>query len=225
MLHDELLEIADPVLRAVHRHPFWTGLVDGDLAPEALARFVAQDTDHLLPAYARALARTAAAAGSDAHTALLARSTFATLEARDRLRAAYGDLAPQLGLPPLDPYRSAEPATRAHCATFTTASATSFAAGLGALLPMVWFNHRVADGLLERRVPGSRYAPWIEIYHPGQGYRYAVRAFLTMADAVGDQVGPGERAALVEHFTTAAAHELAFADTAYRAPALTDAPA
>lgn len=217
MLHEKLIEIAEPVLGQVLEHPFWTGLGDGSLPPAALAAFVAQDTDYLLPAYARALARTAAAAAIDAHTALLSRSAFASLEAADRLRTAYDDLAPALDLPPREQPAPVADATRAHCAVFTAASATSFPAGVGALAPMVWFNHRVADRLLQRHVPGSRYARWAEVYHPGPGYPHAVRAFLALVDVVGEQGGPAGRAALVEHFTVAAAHELAFAESAWRA--------
>ncbi len=217
MLHDDLTDIAGPVLRAVHRHPFWVGLGDGSLPEAALARFVEQDTDHLLPAYARALARTAAAAPADAHTALLTRSASASIEASDRLRTAYDDVAGRLGLPARAQPSTALPATRAHCAAFTAAGATSFAAGVGALLPMVWFNHRVTGRLLDGHVPGSRYAPRVEVYHPGPGYEHAVRAWLAMADAVGDLTGPTGRAELTAHFAGAVEHELAFADTAWAA--------
>jgi thiaminase (transcriptional activator TenA) len=219
MLHDDLIALADPVLRAVQAHPFWVGLGDGSLPAAGLARFVAQDTDHLLPAYARALARTAAAAPGDAHAALLARSAFSSIEARDRLRGAYAELAPTLHLPALAAPGATgpDPATRAHCAWFTASAATSFAAGVGALLPMVWFNHRVADRLLERHVRGSRYAPWVAAYHPGPGYPHAVRAFLALADAVGERAGADGRAELIEHFAVAVEHELAFAGTAWQA--------
>jgi thiaminase/transcriptional activator TenA len=216
-LTEELLRIAGPMVRDVQEHPFWTGLADGGLAPESLAHFVAQDVHHLLPAYARALARAAASARADAHTALLGRSTSSTLEARDRLLKAYTDLAPQLGLPDLGCHRAMSPATRAHCATFTAATTISFAGGVGALLPMVWFNHRVADQQLERRSATSRYARWIELYHPGPTYRYAVDAFLAIVADIGQTATAGERRAVVDQFVAAADHELAFAESALRA--------
>src|SRR5687768_17290642 len=100
MLSKELQELAEPVLAKVKEHPFWAGLRDGSLPAESLAYFVEQDTSHLLPAYARALARTAAATRWDAHAALLARSVMGSLEARDRLRGAYAELEPRLQLPP-----------------------------------------------------------------------------------------------------------------------------
>ncbi len=213
LLHEELREIRDPVLRAVQDHPFWSGIRDGSLPPAALAHFLAQDTGYLLPAYARALARCAAAATDDAHTLLLAQSVAGTMEARDRLRANSAALAATTGLPgPLgDP--PIDPATQAHTAFLTAATAASFAAGVGALLPMVWFNAEVSDRLLRDTPPGSRYRPWVEAYHPGESYRYAVRAFLDMADDVGKNGTAGERATLVEQFSNSIRYEWAFAES------------
>ncbi|APU14253.1 MULTISPECIES: TenA family protein [Actinoalloteichus] len=214
MFHEELIELAEPVLAKVKDHPFWSGLRDGTLPPECLSHFVEQDTLHLLPAYARALARTASAAPSDAHTALFGRSAFNSLEARDRLRAAYGELAPDLGLRAATETAPVDPATHAHSAFFAAASATSFVAGVGALLPMVWFNHQVSDDLLARR-SSPRYAPWIEVYHPGEGYRYAVKGFLAMVDAVAEQASTAQRRELVEQFSLSIRYEWAFAETAW----------
>jgi thiaminase (transcriptional activator TenA) len=218
VLHEELLQIADPVLRKVIDHPFWAGLRDGSLPGEALVRFVRQDTDHLLPAYARALARSAAAATDDAHTMLLGRSVFGTLEARDRLRAAFTDLGPRLGLTaPAEP-APVDPATHAHCSFFNAAAATSLAAGIGALMPMVWFNFRVSDDLRQRCRPGSRYAPWAEMYHPGENYQYAVKALLGVVDQVGERASDVQRRQLVDQFSIGVRYEWAFAEAAWRQP-------
>ncbi|ASO19705.1 thiaminase/transcriptional activator TenA [Actinoalloteichus hoggarensis] len=214
MFHEQLIERAEPLLSKVKDHPFWSGLRDGTLPPECLSHFVEQDTGHLLPAYARALARTAAAAPSDAHTALFGRSAFSSLEARDRLRTAYGELAGELGLRAARDDAPVDPATHAHAAFFAAASATSFVAGVGALLPMVWFNHQVSDDLLARR-SSPRYAPWIEVYHPGEGYRYAVKGFLAMVDAVAEQASERQRRELVEQFSLSIRYEWAFAETAW----------
>ncbi|MDJ1138231.1 TenA family protein [Streptomyces iconiensis] len=219
MLHKELQALAEPVLEKVRAHPFWSGLRDGSLPEASLVHFVEQDTGQLLPAYARALARTAAAAELDAHTALLGRSVTGTLEARDRLREKYAELAGPLGLPRLArEVPEADPATHAHCCFFQGSSAASFMAGVGALLPMVWFNFQVSDDLLERHTPGSRYAPWIEAYHPGEGYGYAVRAFMGLADELGESASPAERARLVRHFSTGIRYEWAFAEAAWSRP-------
>ncbi|AUG78935.1 TenA family transcriptional regulator [Kitasatospora sp. MMS16-BH015] len=212
MLRDELAEIREPVLRQVLDHPFWSGLRDGTLPGAALSRFVRQDTAFLLPAYARALARCAASAPEDADTLLFGQSVVGTLEARDGLRAAYTALTGELRLPEPDGHSAVEPAVAAHAGFFTAAAETSFHAGVGALLPMVWFNAEVSDHLRDNAVPGTRYLPWITAYHPGESYRYAVEAFLAMADRVGGQAPPRLRQMIVDHFSRGIRHELAFAD-------------
>lgn len=213
LLHEELREIRDPVLRKVQDHPFWSGLRDGSLPPAALAHFVEQDTAFLLPAYARALARCAAAARDDADTLLLGQSIAGTLEARDNLRRSYRALAPGLGLPDLAEAPVASPATGAHASFFAAATARSFAAGVGALLPMVWFNAEVSDNLVRNAAPGSRYLPWIEVYHPGESYQYAVQAFLDMTDRVGETCSAGDRQLIIEQFSNSIRYEWAFADS------------
>ncbi|GAA4612104.1 hypothetical protein GCM10023195_51680 [Actinoallomurus liliacearum] len=213
MLHEELRTIRDPVLRKVQDHPFWSGLRDGSLPGEALAYFVRQDTAFLLPAYARALARCAAAAPDDAAALLLGQSVVGTLEARDELRAAYTSFAAGHGLPALDEGSAVAPATHAHASFFGAATATSFHAGLGALLPMVWFNHEVSDRLKDGVVPGSRYADWSVAYHPGDSYQYAVRAFLDLVDRAGEECSAAERRVMVEQFSIGAQYEWDFAES------------
>lgn len=213
MLHEELMEIREPILRKVQDHPFWSGLRDGSLPGEALAYFVRQDTGFLLPAYARALARCAAVAPDDADASLLGQSVVGTLTARDELRQAYVELAPELDLPPIDDRLPAGPGTHGHASFFTAASAASFHAGLGALLPMVWFNAEVSDGLTGTAMPGTRYVPWIRRYHPGPSYQYAVQAFLDMVDRAGQSGSPDQRRLLVEQFSISIRYEWAFADS------------
>lgn len=208
------MRIGGPVLRDVLEHPFWAGLRDGSLPPQALAHFVLQDTGHLLPAFARALARCAAAAADDEHALLLMWGAAATLQARDRLAGAFRELAPAMNvaLPAGPP--AITPATSAYCSLFAAAGAGSPAAGIGATLPMVWFQRELADDLVTRVVPGSPYAPWIEAYHPGAEYAVVVEQFLAMADKLGADGSASERRELLERFGTAARHEFSLADEA-----------
>jgi thiaminase (transcriptional activator TenA) len=216
MLHDELMEIRDPVLRKVQDHPFWSGLRDGSLPGEALACFVHQDTGFLLPAYARALARCAAAAPDDADTAVLAQSVTGTLAAGDRLRKAYLGLSGELGLPDLGEQAPVDPAAHAQASFFTAATAASFHAGVGALLPMVWFNAEVTNCLKRDAVPGSRYLPWIEVYHPGDSYQDAVAAFVGMADRAGENCSPRQRQLIIDQFSIGIRYEWRFAECCLR---------
>ncbi|MQY11616.1 Aminopyrimidine aminohydrolase [Streptomyces sp. RB5] len=213
MLHDELAELSEPVRRKVLAHPFWEGLRAGTLDPAALGRFVEQDTGHLLPSYARALARCAAAAPDLPEVHLYGQSVVGTLEARDGLRAAYTALAADLGLPPLREGTPAHPSVLAHASFFTAATAASFHAGVGALLPMVWFNATVSDHLRDHVEPGSHYARWIEAYHPGDDYHYAVQAFLDTADRAAEGASAAEHRRLVDQFTLGVRHEWEFAES------------
>ncbi|MGH3922340.1 MAG: hypothetical protein ACRDTT_05640, partial [Pseudonocardiaceae bacterium] len=192
------------------------GLRNGALPGAALAYFVQQDTRFLLPAYARALARCAALAPADSDTSLLGQSVAGTLAARDRLHQAYQALAADLGLPELDEQRPVDPTTHAHASFFAAASAASFYAGVGALLPMVWFNSEVSDNLKDNAVPGSRYVPWIEIYHPGELYGHAVRAFLDMVDRTGESCSARQRQLIIEQFSISIRYEWEFAECCLR---------
>ncbi|MGH4025999.1 MAG: TenA family protein [Pseudonocardiaceae bacterium] len=216
-MRDELQKIGGPVLREVLDHPFWTGLRNGSLPPPALVHFVLQDTGYLLPAFARALARCAAAAVDDKHALLLMRGATATLQARDRLDEAFGALAPAMNIRPPSRRPAITPATSAYCSLFAAASARSVVAGIGATLPMVWFQRELADDLITRVVPGSQYARWIESYHPGAAYGEVVEQFLAMADEIGDGSSAAERHELVDQFSTAARYEWRFAEEAGQA--------
>ncbi|HKR51771.1 MAG TPA: hypothetical protein VJT72_19740 [Pseudonocardiaceae bacterium] len=216
MLHEELQALAEPVLRKFKDHPFWSGLRDSSLPVESLKHFVEQDTGYLLPAYARALARCAAMAVDDSHAMLLGQSIFETLAARDRLRAKYGELAEQLGTPPLGATLAAvAPGTHAYAAFFQSASARSLAAGIGAVLPMVWFNFSISNDLKDNYHPGSRYAPWIDVYRPGEDYQYTVRGFTSMVDELGGQFSPSQRQELVEYFTVSTRYEWMFVENSW----------
>lgn len=220
MLHEELQDIAEPVLRKVLDHPFWAGLRDGSLPGEALAHFVDQDTGHLLPAYSRAMARCAAVAPADTHSIFFARSVVGTLAARDRLRAAFAELAPSIGIEPPAGQSPADPLTHAHCSFFQAAAANSLIAGVGALLPMAWFNHTVSKDLAERHVPGSVYEPWIELYQPSEGYYdHVVRRYLDLVDELAEGCSVHERATLTEQFSIGIQYEWTFAESAWRRPA------
>lgn len=218
MLHEELLEIADPVLREVYNHPFWSGLRDGSLPGTALLHFVQQDTGYLLPSYARALARCAAVATEDTQSVFFARAAFGTLEAKDRLRQAFVELAPSLGIEPPATQIPIDPLAHAHCAFFQSAASASLAAGIGALLPMAWFNLNVSRHLAENRVPGSTYEPWIELYQPSEGYSQIVQRHLSTTDEIGEHCSASERRRLVDNFSISIRYEWSFAESAWRQP-------
>ncbi|MBP2327262.1 thiaminase/transcriptional activator TenA [Kibdelosporangium banguiense] len=214
MLTEHLRAVSRPMVAEIVAHPFWAGLRDGSLPATALAHFVTQDTAHLLPALGRAFARCAASADVNAHTKRLSECAYATLESAPRLWAAFDALAGNFDTGPLDHEVPANPTTLAYCSFLNAAAATSFTAGIGAVLPMMWFHMDVCEDLARRYVPGSRYVAWIDVYNPGERAWPAVREFLRMVDEIDTQASEADRDQLVRSFSAAARYEWAFADGA-----------
>lgn len=212
MLTNELRKIAEPVLREIIEHPFWTGLRDGTLPGTALAHFVGQDTGHLLPALGRAFAGCAAAAHEDSHAARLGLCAHATIESGPRLREAFAGLGPSLGIEPPDRRVPADSTTFAYCSFLRAAAATSFTAGIGAVLPMMWFHMEVCEDLSARTLTGSRFLPWIDVYDPGEQAWPTTREFLVMVDEIGERVAANGRGQLTEYFSVGVRFERAFTD-------------
>ncbi|NVK77532.1 TenA family transcriptional regulator [Streptomyces morookaense] len=201
MLHQELNELAEPVWKEAVDHPFWAGIRDGSLPPRSLTVLVEQSAGHLLPAYARALARTAAATRWEHHVSLLARAAVDTVQAGARLLGAHNGMCAEIGAPPADPTAAVAAATHAHTAFLHAATDSSVAAGMGALLPLAWFQQRITDDLRARRQAGSRYEAWTEMYHPGSAYARTVSELVAAYDELGELMsGPG-RTELVTYFT------------------------
>ncbi|MGB3442582.1 MAG: hypothetical protein WBA97_27890 [Actinophytocola sp.] len=213
MLTNDLRKTAEPVLREIIDNPFWAGLRDGSLPGTALTRFVGQDTGHLLPALGRAFAGCASAAQDDGHAARLGLCAHATIESGPRLREAFANLAPSLGIEPANGREPADPTTFAYCSFLRAASATSFTSGIGAVLPMMWFHMEVCEDLSARSLPGSRYLPWLDVYNPGEQAWPTTREFLGMVDEIGELASADGRGQLTEHFSVGIRYELAFADS------------
>jgi thiaminase (transcriptional activator TenA) len=215
VMRDELAVIAEPVLARVKEHPFWDGLRSGTLPATCLWYFAEQDARHVVPTYARALSRCAAIAAHDAHGTLLSSAASATFGSLPRLEGELARLAKMLGKP-MGAVGTPGPMIHAYTSFMLAAPTTSFAAGVGGLLPMTWFHLTVSSDLMERREPGSRYASWIEQYCPWAGYRDYVETFLNLIDEVGERCAATEKDQLVEYFLLAARHEWAFAEAAWQ---------
>lgn len=215
MMRDELSAIAGPALAQVLEHPFWAGLRNGTLPSGPWWYFAEQDARYVVPAYARALARTAALADDDAHGALLCSAADATFGSVPAMSAELAKFAETSGRSALPAARGPAAPIRAHTSFMLAAPMMSFAAGIGGLLPMTWFHLYVSRDLKKRYTPGSRYASWIDEYCPGDGYQNYVEAYLNMIDEVGALCSASERDQLAGHFQSGARYEWAFADAAW----------
>lgn len=214
MLRDRLRASAEPLLAEVVAHPFWSGIRDGTLPAEKLWHFAEQDTHHTVPAYARALARTAALAERSEDGALLAGAAGATFESLTRMRRELARLADRFE--DLEPAPGIGQATLAHTSFMTAASTTSFAAGIGGLLPMTWFHQQVCLDLAERRTPGTRWSEWIDQYCPEDGFHGYVEAYLGLIDDFGRRATDADITVLADSFLHGARYELAFCEAAWQ---------
>jgi thiaminase len=215
-VQDTLLLVAAPVLEELLQHPFWVGLRTGTLPPECLWYFARQDAEHLVPAYARALARCATVATDHPDAALLCSAAQATFGSLPRLDRELGRLAVELGRPGASEVGAVGPAVHGYASFMLAAPLTSFAAGLGGLLPMSWFHLWVSENLRSTFDPGTRYARWIDQYCAHDGFQDYIAGFLNLVDTEAHRCSIGEWDALVDCFSTAARSELAFADAAWR---------
>ncbi|MBF8190901.1 TenA family transcriptional regulator [Nonomuraea sp. K274] len=214
-LRAELSAIAEPLVAKVMEHPFWTGLREGTLPPSSLWYFAEQDARHVVPAYARALARCAGIAERDEHGELLCSAATATFGSLPKLAAGLSGLA--AGQSPAGPDGTvARPVVHAYASFMLAGSTVSFATGIVSLLPMTWFHLFVSNDLQKRCDPRSRYASWVEQYPPGGDYEGYVNAFLAMVDEMGAQCSAADRSRLVDRFLVGARYEWAFAEAAWQ---------
>jgi thiaminase/transcriptional activator TenA len=209
----ELWQGITGIYDAILAHPFLTGLSDGTLAPDAFACYVVQDALYLKD-YARALAAVASRAPDAAATEMFARHAADVTAVEQSLHRS---LLPELGIDP-EAIASAEPApTNLAYISYLLATIRggSYAEGVAAVLPCYWIYWEVGKELLRRGSADPRYQRWIDTYG-GEEFGRVVREVLAVADALGDGLGPAERALVHRHFRMTSRYEWMFWDMGYR---------
>lgn len=181
-VRDELTGIIVAAAEGLLDHRYYRGLLDGSLPAGALAHLCRQDANHLLPAYGRAHARCAGMATRHRHARLLANMSLISLDSAASSAEGFAALAERFDLPGgPDGVPEIAPATLNYVTFLTASSATSLAAGLGAVLPSAWLYQLVTDELMARRDPGSRYSELIAMMHPGKEFAALVAEFLRLS--------------------------------------------
>ncbi|MFC1417539.1 thiaminase II [Streptacidiphilus cavernicola] len=209
---EQLWDSAEPTYRAILEHPFLRGLTDGTLPREAFRHFVVQD-GHYLRDYARALAVCAAKAPTEQDVRAFADDAAGALTAEQEMHAEFLAALAAEGAGADDGVR---PTTRAYSSyLLATVYGGSFAEGLAAVLPCYWIYARVGSELLRASSPDPLYARWISSY-ADEGFQSVVRRVLELADRVGAELSPAERARAVRHFEATARYEWMFWDAAWR---------
>lgn len=175
---------------------------------------------HYLRDYARALAVCAAKAPTEQDVRAFADDAVGALAAEQDMHAEFlrspGMSGPQSapdGAPDGDD--EVLPTTRAYTSyLLATVYGGSFAEGLAAVLPCYWIYARVGEALLAESSPDPLYARWIASY-ADEGFQSTVRRVLELADRVGAELSPAERARAVRHFATTSRYEWMFWDAAW----------
>ena len=210
---DELHQLAEPVWRAQHEHPFIRGIGDGTLDVQKFMHWVRQDYLFLIE-YARLLA-TAAARAPDLETmGRLAELTQETLRTEMALHRVY---AGQLGISARELEREAmAPTCRAYTDFLVRVAATGdFAEVLGALLPCMWGFSELGQELKESGVPQvPRYAEWVEMYASPEFARLAGWC-RDLLDRTVEGLGEGQRARVADAFITSSRYEYLFWEMAW----------
>jgi thiaminase/transcriptional activator TenA len=209
----ELWQGITGVYSAILAHPFLAGLTDGSLPHDAFAFYVVQDALYL-QRYADALAAVASRAPDTAGTEMFARHAADVIAVE---RALHGSLLADLGIDPAI-VGTAEPAptTLAYTSYLLAAiSGGSYAESVGAVLPCYWIYWEVGKELVRRGSPDPRYQRWIDMYG-SEEFGETVRSVLAVADGLGPDLPPGERARVHRHFRTSSRYEWMFWDMGYR---------
>lgn len=203
----------EPVVAAILRHPFISGLADGSLPQDAFRRFLLQD-GMFLGDLARSLASAGARAADPADLRLLCGHAAEALEVE---RALHEHLRERLGIDEAE-IASAEPSpTCLGYGSFLIRTCTlgARAEGLAALSPCYLIYRRVGAELAAAGSPEPAYAEWIATYD-GEAFGAATEALAEACDRAFAGVGVVAAASAVAHALTAARFEWMFWDSALR---------
>lgn len=205
---DHLREMAEPIWRAQHEHPFVRGIGDGTLDLDRFTHWVRQDYLFLIE-YCRLFALAAARAPDLDTLTRFAALLQATAAHEMSLHRAY---AAEFGISAGELEREEmAPTTRAYTDFLLRVAATGdYAELVAALLPCMWGFSEVGRALRERGMPAEpRCAKWIEMYADPE---FAALAdwCRDLVDRLAAEAGGEARRRMADAFLTSSRYELAF---------------
>ena len=209
----ELWSGIEDIYAAILDHPFVAGLGDGSLPRESFEFYVVQDA-HYLRGYARALSVASARAPTEPDIEMFAEHAAGAIAVERSLHEGFfrdfGLTEEDVAHTPLAPTNLAYTSY-----LLATAYGGSFAELLGAVLPCYWIYWEIGKELLARGSPDLLYRRWIDTYG-GEEFADVVRAVLALADRLGPELAPAERARVAERFRTTSRYEWMFWDMGHR---------
>lgn len=210
---NHLRDVADPIWRAQHDHPFVRGIGDGTLDPDRFSFWLRQDYLFLID-YARLFAAAALRAPD-----LDAMSRFAGLlhETLTREMNLHRSYVAGFGITAADLERERKAPTTQGYTDFLLRTATlgDYPELLGALLPCMWGYSEIGIELARRGMPGDeRYRAWIDVYADPE-FAELARWCQELTDAACDGLPASMLDRVEAAFLTASRYELAFWEMAW----------
>lgn len=211
---DDIEREALPIRQAILAHPFVAGVGQGTLEVARFKHYVLQDYAYLID-YSRVLALAAARAPDLATMGWFARLLDETLNVEMDLHRSY---CAQFGISSQELAATvAAPTTVAYTAyLLQLAHQGSFAELVAGLLPCQWGYWEIGDHLARQGEPADAplYCQWIQMYVSPE-FSQLAGEIRSLANRLGEQAGPAERAAMGKAYLTSLRFEYQFWDLAY----------
>lgn len=211
---DDIERESLPIRQAILAHPFVTGVGDGTLEVGRFKHYVLQDYVYLVD-YSRALALAAARAPDLATMGWFARLLDETLNVEMDLHRSY---CARFGITSQELAATvAAPTTVAYTAyLLQLAHQGSFAELVAGLLPCQWGYWEIGDHLARQGEPADAplYCQWIQMYVSPE-FRQLAGEIRDLANRLGAQAGPAERAGMRQAYLTSLRFEYQFWEMAY----------
>lgn len=204
---DEVWEKTQPIMQAIHEHPFVKALGDGSLDREVFTHYMTQDALYLAD-YGRAMGLLAAKALDADEVAFWANGVIGAIVAERELHSThvdldFGDMSPT-------------------CGAYTNfllarAAVSPYEVGVAAILPCFWIYQVVGERLLEAAgdLDSHPYGDWIGVYSDPE-FAEATAKARRIADGLAEAATAAVREQMVEAYVTAARYEWMFWDAAWR---------
>ena len=209
----ELWRSIEPIYAAILRHPFLRGLSDGSLPRESFKFYAVQDALYLRE-FARALSLAGARAPKDDWIIMFNEHAAGALKVERSLHESFFQ---EFGLTPKAVASTPLAPTNLAYTSYLLAVAygSPFHEALAALLPCYWIYWEVGKELERAGSADPLYKRWIGTYASDE-FGSVVRAVLSAADEVANDLQQPERDAMKTHFVATSRYEWMFWDMGFR---------
>lgn len=215
LFSEHLKEEAQPILAAIHDHPFVVGIGEGQLPREALQFYIEQDTNYL-KAFAKVYAAAIMKCDNKAdmaffseqidltlHSEVTPHQLFSEVAAIDYEAHTHADLAPTAYLYNEHMYNAAR-----------EGSLLDIVASL-APCPWTYEEIAVAHTVSGKNEATNPFAKWIDFYHPNMGEESATAKLFYLLDREAAQANEAAREKAKQRFLRSCELEWHFWEMAY----------